>query len=356
MRTTRRELLAACAAALPALAASPVTAGEDRGPGELGLVIHSFAVRGAADRGRPAAERLADPVRFLDYCRTLGVRCVQVGLGARDDAYADALRARAAGASMALEGIVAPPRDEADLGRFEAEIRTAARAGAAIVRTVTSPGRRYEAFDTAAAFRRFADHAFHALSLAAPILVRHGVRLAVENHKDWRSDELLALLDRLGCDHVGVCLDTGNSMALLEDPMATVEALAPRAITTHFKDMAVEESAQGFRLAEVPLGLGVIDLPRIVGILRAARPAIRFNIEMITRDPLEVPCLADRYWAALPDLPGRDLARALSFVRAHPPGRPLPRIGPLGPGERLRAEDDNIRRCLDHARDRLGLR
>ena len=92
------------------------------------------------------------------------------------------------------------------------------------------------------------------------------------------------------------------------------------AFTTHLKDMGVEEYDRGFRLAEVPLGAGVLDLPRIVRTLRAARPEIPLNLEMITRDPLDVPCLDDRYWATFPDLPGRHLARALAYVRAHPPG------------------------------------
>ena len=38
---------------------------------------------------------------------------------------------------------------------------------------------------------------------------------------------------------------------------------------------------------------------------------------MITRDPLKVPCLTDRYWATFADLPGRHLARTLSLVRSH---------------------------------------
>ena len=59
---------------------------------------------------------------------------------------ADALRERAAAASMYLEGIVSLPRDQADLERFEAEIQTAKRAGAQVVRTVMLSGRRYETF------------------------------------------------------------------------------------------------------------------------------------------------------------------------------------------------------------------
>jgi sugar phosphate isomerase/epimerase len=325
----------------------------EREAGSLGLVIHSFPVRSAGDRARRPEERFADPIRFLEHARSLGARGIQVGIGAREESYADDLRARAEAASMHLEGIVSPPRDEGDLARFEAEIRTARRAGAVVVRTAMLSGRRYETFDTLAAFRRFADRSAASLALAAPIVVRHGVRLAVENHKDWRVEELIALLTKLGSDHVGVCLDTGNSVSLLEDPMEVVEALASWSITTHFKDMGVEEYDRGFRLAEVPLGTGVLDLPRVVRTLRAAHPEIRLNLEMITRDPLDVRCLSDKYWATFPDLPGRHLARALSFVRAHPSARPLPRVAQLAPGERLQAEDENIRRCLAYARDRL---
>jgi 3-oxoisoapionate decarboxylase len=353
MLMTRRSMLGACVATVPALGvALPEPTG---GHGSLGLVIHSFPVRNAGDRGRKSADRFSEPARFLDYAHSLGAGGVQVGLGALNDTAADALRERARAASMYIEGIISLPRDQADLARFEGEISTAKRAGADVVRTVMLSGRRYETFATTTAFRRFAETSSHALSLAAPVVARHDIRLAVENHKDLRADELLALLKRVGNDHVGVCLDTGNSIALLEDPMEVVETLAPRAFTTHFKDMGVEDYRQGFLLAEVPLGTGILDLPRVVRVVRAARPDIRLNLEMITRDPLKVPCLTEGYWVTFPDLPGRHLAHLLSLVRDHAPSHPLPRISHLPPAEQLRAEDDNVRRCLNFPRERLGL-
>lgn len=348
MAPTRRELLAA---GLAAVATPGMASARDRTQVPLGLVIHSFPVRSSGDRDRPPEGRFADPIRFLEHCRALGARGIQVGIGAREPAYADDLRARIEAASMDLEGIVTLPRDEPDLARFEAEIRTARRAGAAIVRTAMLNGRRYETFASLTAFRQAVDRATRSLTLAVPILARHEVRLAVENHKDLRAEEQIILLKKLESDRVGVCLDTGNNMALLEDPMEVVEALAPLAITTHLKDMAVEEYDRGFRLAEVPLGSGTLDLPKVVRTLRGARPGIHLNLEMITRDPLDIPCLDDRYWATFPDLPARSLARALSYVRAHRPATPLPRIARLAPEERLRIEDENIRRCLAYAAD-----
>jgi sugar phosphate isomerase/epimerase len=354
MQLPRRSLLAACAGAVPAitLGSTPTV---DKGSGALGLVIHSFPVHQLADRASKTDKPLADPLRFVSHCLSLGVRSIQIGLGVRDSAYISALRAKLEAASAHLEGIVALPREQADLDRFEAEIRTAENAGVSIVRTVTMSGRRYETFDTAANFQKFAGQALNSLNLAARVVSRSKILLAVENHKDWRADELLGMLKKVGCEQIGICLDTGNSIALLEDPMEVVETLAPKALTSHFKDMAVEEYREGFLLSEVPLGTGMLDLTRIVQILHKARTEIRFNIEMITRDPLRVPCLTERYWATFPDLPGRNLAHALTLVRAHVPKHPLPRISPLAREEQIRIEDDNVQRCLTFAQDRLGL-
>lgn len=43
-------------------------------------------------------------------------------------------------------------------------------------------------------------------------------------------------------------------------------------------------------------------------------------LEMITRDPREIPCLTEKYWATCDDLNGVHLARTLSQVRANNPG------------------------------------
>ena len=179
--------------------------------------------------------------------------------------------------------------------------------------------------------------------------------LALENHKDWRIDEMLALLKRISSEFVGVCVDTGNNIALLDDPLALAQALAPYAKSVHLKDMAVEEYDEGFLLSEVPLGEGYLDIPRIVNILRAARADQRFSLEMITRDPLKIPCLTEEYWSTFPQLPGADLARTLAAVRKNKPAKPLPRVSHLSITERLKIEDDNVKKCLAYARDHLNL-
>jgi sugar phosphate isomerase/epimerase len=292
---------------------------------------------------------------FLEYCHRLGAGGVQVPLGAKDEAYAADLRRRAEGYGMFLEGSGGLPRDPADLQRFEAEVRTAVRCGAKVIRVAMLGGRRYETFGSAETFREFADRARKSLQLAEPLAARHRMPLAIENHKDWRIDELVDMLKRASSEYVGACVDTGNSIALLEDPLETVKAYAPWAMSAHLKDMAVRGYEDGFLLSEVPLGEGFLDLPKIVEVLRQAKPAMRFAVEMITRDPLRVPCLTETYWATLAGVPGRDLARTLRLVRDRSAPQPLPRISHLPPQEQLALEEQNVRKCLSFARERLKL-
>jgi sugar phosphate isomerase/epimerase len=256
---------------------------------------------------------------------------------------------------MFIEGIVDLPGDQAGVERFEAQVRTAKRAGAKVIRAVIMPGRRYETFDSAEQFRRSADRGRRSVELAEPVAAREAILLAIENHKDHRVSERLELLKRISSEYVGVCVDTGNSVALLEDPMEVVRAYAPWAMSSHLKDMAVREYGGGFLLSEVPLGEGILNLPEMIGLLRRARPEILFTLEMITRDPLKVPCLTEKYWATLAEVPGRDLARTLKMVRASASKPPLPRVSHLPLDEQIRQEEENIKKCLGFARERLRL-
>ncbi len=255
---------------------------------------------------------------------------------------------------MFLEGSVSLPKERSDVERFEAALRTAKQAGAKVIRTAIG-GRRYEQFDNAGQFEAFAERSLKSLQLAEPVATRQRMRLAIENHKDWRIDQMLDRLKRLGSEYVGVCVDTNNSFALLEDPMAVVEAYAPVGFAAHLKDMAVAEYEDGFLLADVPLGQGLLDLPRMVRILRKARPEIQFSLEMATRDPLKVPCLTQKYWATFEDVPGSDLARTLRYVRENASPERLPKVNHLPLGEQVKLEEENIKRCLRYASKHLNL-
>jgi hypothetical protein len=82
---------------------------------------------------------------------------------------------------------------------------------------------------------------------------------------------------------------------------------------------------------------------------------VHFSLEMITRDPLDVPCLTDTYWATFDGVNGVALARTLARARAHRPGAPLPRIAGLTPEERYALELAHVERSVTYAAAHLGL-
>ncbi|MBA4188608.1 MAG: xylose isomerase [Planctomycetaceae bacterium] len=340
---TRREFTAAGLTTLAGFAHAvddaPVGA-------NMGLLLYSYGRRATAEKDK----NFADPVRFIEFAKTRGANAVQLPLGSRTEADAALIRKASEKHGVHVEGIIAPPKDEkADRDRFTNELATARNAGAGVVRVVMLGGRRYEVFEKPEEFAAFAKRAEETLRIAEPIAKSQKVVLAVENHKDFRTDEQVALLKKFGSDWLGVCLDTGNNLALLEDPLGAVETLAPFARSVHLKDIGVEESSDGFRMAEVPLGQGCFDLKAMVAAVRKANPTARFLLEMITRDPLLIPCLGEKYWATLGSVPGRDVARTLRLVRKHARKDALPRITTLKPDEQLAAEDRHVRESFAYA-------
>jgi len=343
-----------------ALAGAPLLApslfgAEIKSRNRLGVCTYSYNIHWKAARdGHPKA-RFKNPLEFLEYCHRLGAGGVQIGLGSRDADYAAKVRAKAEAYGMYFEGQVSLPQNDSDTALFDSDIRAAREAGAEVVRAAMLSGRRYETFDSAEAFRQFAEKSWQRLTLAEPIVRKHRVKLAIENHKDWRVTEQLEMLKRLGSEYVGINVDTGNNIALLEDPMETVDALAPFAFTTHLKDMAVQPYQEGFLLSEVSLGEGFLDLTRIVERLTKANSNIRFNLEMITRDPLRIPCLTEKYWATLAGVPASALAAALTMIRQHSSKTPLPQTTGLDTDQQLELEDSHVRRSFAYARERSGL-
>jgi sugar phosphate isomerase/epimerase len=264
--------------------------------------------------------------------------------------YLKRLRARADEFGMYLEVQGGLPRQDAAL--FDRQVAAAKEIGARCIRCACLGGRRYETFATLADWEKFVVDSHAAIERAFTIVEKHRVPLALENHKDWTAEEMAALLKKYGSEYLGVCLDTGNNMALLDDPMETVRLLAPYAVTTHIKDMGVEEYPDGFLLSEVPLGQGMLDLKAIIQTISAARPKASMTLEMITRDPLKIPCLTDKYWATFPQRNGKYLAAALAQVRKH--STKLSTVSDLPREAKLLREDDNIKQSIAYFRARLS--
>lgn len=323
-----------------------------------GLAYTSFAVRMLQGRDILEATAAALPAeRLLDLTERFRAGGAQVDLSqleSHEPPYLARVRARAERAGLWLELSVPSSHLESDEG-CEAMARIALALGVDRVRVALIYGRRYESFGTPDDWHAFVRRWRARLAEIRPILERQAIRVGIENHKDFSGPELADLLTALDSPSLGACIDFGNNIALLEDPLATIRTLAPFAVTTHLKDMAVRRYADGFELSEVPLGTGLVPLAQAVQVVRDARPDARLCLEMITRDPLKVPYLTERYWVAMDRPAPAALAGFERDVLDRARAGPLPRISPLPPADQLAAEDENLRESVKYAKDVLNL-
>ena len=341
--------------ALPALAAMrSLLAAAGAARGRIGICTFSCHQHWKAVQEKRDGVKFSDAITFHRYARSLGADGVQTALRSKDAAVAKELRALVEQDGGCYEGEVRLPKNEGDLAAFEDEVRLTREAGATVARAVFTGGRRYEIFRTMDEFRAFHAQSERTLALVEPVLRKRRLKLAIENHKDHTAEELAALMRKLGSEWIGVLVDTGNNIALLDDPHGAVETLAPFAMSVHFKDMAVQPADDGFRLSEVPLGTGALDLPRMVATLAKANPALVFNLEMATRDPLRIPCLTDGYFATFPDRKAARLDAMMHWVKANPPRQQPPIVSGKPFAQVIADEETNNRACLGWMRKNIS--
>jgi sugar phosphate isomerase/epimerase len=354
-RINRRDFLARTALATLAFGSASALRGQPEVQrSKMGLVAYVFNVRMKAAKTDKSLVDLSDPLNFLEECHRLGAGGMQVPLGVRDETYLKNLRQQAERYGMHVETMLELPRDDADVERFEKQLIAAKMAGATVARTTMLPGRRYEQFETRADYERACERGLKSLRLAEPVAARHKFRLALENHKDHLVAEKLEVLKQISSEYVGLCVDVLNNVALLEDPLETMRAFAPYAMTVHFKDESIRESEDGFWLADAALGAGFLDLPAIVGVLRQAKPDVRFNLETITRDPIQVPVRTEKYWATFPGRPRSAMEPMLKLAREKGVAKQT-MVSQLPQAGQLELERRNVQQSLKYAREKLAL-
>jgi sugar phosphate isomerase/epimerase len=327
-------------------------------PRSYGIAYTSFPVRinQSAQSTKDGMHALpAD--KFIELVDSFGAAGCQMDIAQLSSTEADYLkriRASLEEREMFLELSVGGRllKDEESFSRVAS---VAKHLGVTRLRTALLGGRRYEEFTGMKQWEDFVAQWRPALRQIEPLLRRHKLLLGVENHKDWLADDLAEMLRRINSPYLGACIDFGNNLALLEDSIEVARKLAPYVVTTHLKDMAISPHPEGFELSEVPLGDGLLPLGRIIQIIRRARPDVHFCLEMITRDPLKVPYLKDKYWVTYK---GRDAARIRKFENRflnRASGKTLPRVSGLRVDRRLAVEEENVRRSTIYAKKMLGL-
>jgi sugar phosphate isomerase/epimerase len=118
---------------------------------------------------------------------------------------------------------------------------------------------------------------------ATKVAEDHGIKLAIENHIDFDSEEILSLIERVASPYLGVTFDTGNFIRLLDDPVKAMAKLVQYCYATHIKDLKVRKNVaidEWYFFSSTPVGEGIVDNRKLIEMLSAANYAGFLAIEI----------------------------------------------------------------------------
>jgi 3-oxoisoapionate decarboxylase len=212
-------------------------------------------------QGYPSPQRPLGCIGLLEKAAEAKVSVVQIAdnlpLHELPDKELDQLREAAAGRGLVLEAGTRS-LDTEHLTRY---IAISHRIGARILRTVLS-GSLFGPKQLAAAEA--------AILKVLPALEREDVTLALENNEAFSALEFAGIITRIASPHVGICLDTANSLGRPETLQTVVEHLAEHAVVLHAKDYDIRriDTRMGFSVVGTAAGDGRVDFNWVLTELR----------------------------------------------------------------------------------------
>src|SRR3954465_1002301 len=183
-------------------------------------------------------------------------------------------------------------------------------------------------------------------------IVDSGVKLAVENHGgDLQAREMKMMIDAVGRDIMGVCLDSGNPVWMLEDPQMTLEVLIPYAETCHVRDSAVWKVPEGIAVRWVNMGDGNVDIDGWIRKFIQAKPGMPIIFENLVSGAPRVHAIFDpKFWTNWSKMPASEFSRFLAIADKGAPKPATPRPeGKTAGQQRI----DDLETCVRYTRSLL---
>ena len=141
-----------------------------------------------------------------------------------------------------------------------------------------------------------------------------GLTLAIENHQDLGSEELVEITERLG-PHAGICFDTGNAFSVGEDPIAFTRRAAHRIRHVHLKDYVAQFTTEGYRLVRCAIGDGAVPFKEIASILAEQGTELAASVEPGALEARHIRLFARDWWAGYPPRDASELGVMLGRLR-----------------------------------------
>jgi sugar phosphate isomerase/epimerase len=298
------------------------------------------------------------PEQFLDYLRSIKLTWAMVSLSPAmlgDEAAIRSIRGHADELGIRLQlafGSVCPSSKSFNpqLGTLEEQVARGLKAsqifGAKCMRCVLGGDPERPQIDM------HIDNMVKAVRGLRSRILDSGVKLAVENHGgDLQAREMKGMIEAAGADVMGVCLDSGNPVWMLEDPHMTLEMLIPHAETCHVRDSAVWKTPEGIAVRWVNMGEGNVDIDGWLRKFIAAKPGMPIIFENLVSGAPRVHHIYDSaFWDNWRRMPAWEFSRFLAIADRGTPKPATPRpAGKTAGQQRI----DDLEVCVRYTRDLL---
>jgi len=299
------------------------------------------------------------PVQFLDYLKSVQLTWAMISLPVAvqdDEAQVRAIKQHADSLGIKLQlahGSVCPSSKSfnAANGTLEVQVARALKVskifGATCMRCVLGGDPERPQIEM------HIDNMIQAVKGLRSRIVDSGVKLAVENHGgDLQAREMKMMVEACGTDIMGVCLDSGNPVWMLEDPHFTLETLIPYAETSHVRDSAVWKVPEGIAVRWVNMGDGNVDIDGWIRKFVRAKPGMPIVFENLVSATPRIHKIYDpAFWDNWRKDPAWEFSRFLAVAEKGTPKPATPRPEGKTAGQQ---KIDDMAVCIKYTRELLG--
>lgn len=280
---------------------------------QLGLNPYGLTfLLGLQGRGTPRAYSHARGLdAFIEIAQELKAQSIELHapwLFALTPEQLAALRDQLAALQLTPIVSLGPPLEQVELAM------TCAHAlGARVLRLGLSPV-LHGARASEPRWLEYIDHARKTLHDTAAYAQDLRLDFAIENHQDFGSEELIDFCHHAG-PHCGICIDTGNTLAVAEHPLDFARRVAPLVRHIHLKDYRAQFTDEGFHLVRCPIGDGFVPFAELLPLVTQHRQDLCASLEPGALDVRHIRCFTANWWTGYRPRAAAEFGRALGVAR-----------------------------------------
>jgi sugar phosphate isomerase/epimerase len=113
-----------------------------------------------------------------------------------------------------------------------------------------------------------------------PFLKKNNIKLALENHQDLDSNDLIQIIKKTESQFVGVNFDIGNAFATCEFPFEFLKKIEKYLLNIHLKDYLIIKTRNGFALQRCPVLSGDAEIKKIMNYLKKKNIKVPLSLEI----------------------------------------------------------------------------